>query len=128
MFVHDTPLAVVAALAHAKPVRHGMTTHRFILRYPPGLHPTGTCDGPVRIYGLWLPFPVELLSRLAESFIAIHGFPPENCRVVRVQPRDIFARLAAVFCRWGWVHAAELLITRCRPEGIDATGRLVDNG
>lgn len=130
IFIDGTPLAGLAAVEHVALSRGRRAALESVgfLNLTENLLAAGEDAEGREIYAMWFPASGELLARLAESFIRMHHLPPDACRIVRVRPRGMVLRLAALLYRQGLAGLARRLLLWYRQRGIDGVEALADNG
>jgi hypothetical protein len=129
-YVHNTPLAGLAALGYATAAK-GESGLACIGEIPfLGLREHFLCagrdPGGREVYAVWSKTDGKLLSRLIDSFCEMHHIPGDQYVVHRVSGiRDIQLRLVALAYRLGLFSLARLLLKRLEGSGESLVFHLV---
>lgn len=114
-YVHDTPLAGLAAHLHTGLSDGGKTAlleRMPFLDLPEHLVQAGTDRQGRTVYGLWIrEADPRLIARLVESFLSINNLPADSYEIRIVPNRGRLVLIAFLFKR-GLYRAARCLLAR----------------
>lgn len=114
-YIHDTPLAGLAAHLHVRPAEQGraaLLERLPFLDLPQHLIRAGTDGEGHTVYGIWMrkANPV-LINRLLQGYFSVNDVPPDRYEIRIVPDRGHLALIAFLF-KCGLYRAARRLLVR----------------